>query len=504
VPEAVRSSARYLDSIQAPRSKGFSQPPDNTAVFSFSEAGIIAALIALATYLRIHQVGVRSLWGDEAFSALMAKLPWRDFFRLVRDREVNMTLYYVLLRAWTAFGNSPAWLRGLSVAAGVATIPVLYALARRLFGIRTAAVAALLLSVNAYHIRYAQEVRSYALTVLFVCLSFLFFVRCVQRASGWDWIAYGIISALAMYSHLLAGLVVLPQLCSLLWWPQAWSARAEIWRGLRLIAYLCVPLGILAIEIGPAPVASMARTDSHMFAEFLRSFCGNDGWALVAVSLIGIAASVLVTRHRVQVGLVIAWLLLPMLVVIAISLLRPIFSGKYLLFCLPALSLALACAVVRLPRWIGFLLVVLLTTLSIRGTLRYYVVDFDLTREDWQSASKYIASNVTSTDTLFFYPGVGVLPYEYYGGPRDNKPAIAYPPLPRDQAYGAFPPMPLAEVFDKRPNRNSRIWLVLSDSAIPSSAADFVRHWCRDQHHLASQQRFEHLLVEVYDAGAPQ
>ena len=94
----------------------------------------------------------------------MARLDWFNFLRILWRREMNMVLYYLLLRGWLHLGDSVAFIRGLSVIFAVAAIPAIFLLGRKLLGTRFGLVSALLLSVNAFQVRYAQEARSYSLS----------------------------------------------------------------------------------------------------------------------------------------------------------------------------------------------------------------------------------------------------------------------------------------------------------------------------------------------------
>jgi mannosyltransferase len=95
----------------------------------------------------------------KAFRVEIARLPWRPFFYVLRHREINMALYYVLLHVWLSLGSTEAFIRGLSVLFSLATVPVLYALGVRVGGRMAGLLAAWLLAINAYHVRYAQEAR---------------------------------------------------------------------------------------------------------------------------------------------------------------------------------------------------------------------------------------------------------------------------------------------------------------------------------------------------------
>src|SRR2546423_8067693 len=115
------------------------------------------------------------------------------------------------MRGWIHLGHGEAWLRALAAVAGALAIPAIYFLGRELWGRGAGLMAALLLALNAYHIRYSQEARSYSLAALLVILSSYFLVRLLRQPSpGIRW-KYSAASALAVYSHFYAVLVLLAQ-----------------------------------------------------------------------------------------------------------------------------------------------------------------------------------------------------------------------------------------------------------------------------------------------------
>src|SRR5439155_22385022 len=126
-----------------------------------------------------------------------------------------MSLYYLFLRLWLHLGSTPAFIRSLSVIFALATIPALYLLGRSLFDSRTGLIAATLLALNAYHIRYSQEACSYALTVLLCVLSSLFFVESLENPSRRVHLGHILTSSLAVYAHFFAALLLLAQYVSL-------------------------------------------------------------------------------------------------------------------------------------------------------------------------------------------------------------------------------------------------------------------------------------------------
>ena len=100
----------------------------------------------------------------------------------IRDRP----LYYVLLHAWSAvFGRSETALRGFSAVFGIAAIPLVAAIARRLLVRPFAVVAATWILVLSYpQTAYSQEARAYEFTAflsvaILYCLCLLYTSRCV-------------------------------------------------------------------------------------------------------------------------------------------------------------------------------------------------------------------------------------------------------------------------------------------------------------------------------------
>src|ERR1700741_363641 len=72
-------------------------------------------LFGAAAVVRFQCLACKPFWFDECFSVEVARIDWRNFLHLMWWREANMSLYYVLLRVWLHFGQSPLFVRSLSV-----------------------------------------------------------------------------------------------------------------------------------------------------------------------------------------------------------------------------------------------------------------------------------------------------------------------------------------------------------------------------------------------------
>lgn len=180
---------------------------------------LLLGLLAVGVVLRFADIGARSLWLDEAYSAWFAALSWADLWLLTPSYETHPPFYYSLLKAWTLlFGSSGTALRSLSAAAGIAAIPVLAAaalevakLARierpHLVVIGAAALAAL----SPRLVIAAQDARPYALLLLAYAAGLLFWLRLVRsfrddpgspgKLLDWGW--FGLAVSFVLWLHAL-------------------------------------------------------------------------------------------------------------------------------------------------------------------------------------------------------------------------------------------------------------------------------------------------------------
>src|ERR1700691_2466960 len=104
---------------------------------------------------------------------------------------------------------------------------------------------------------------------------------------------------------------------------------------------------------------------------------------------------------------VLVWLLFPIGLALLLSLARPVFLGRYFIFCLPALVILAAAGLARLSHgWMLGLSLAAMLLLSLQGTFRYYDHDFDVERDGSGAAADYILAHRQAGDAILFYiPG---------------------------------------------------------------------------------------------------
>src|SRR5579885_1989769 len=132
-------------------------PYDAPYAFHWSHWPRLLLCLLVGFALRWYCLGCKPFWFDETYSVELSRLDWRNFLHVLWWREANMSLYYLLLKGWLCLGQSPIFIRGLSVVFGLAEILGIFWLADLLYGRRVALLAAALLTFNAYGVRYSQE-----------------------------------------------------------------------------------------------------------------------------------------------------------------------------------------------------------------------------------------------------------------------------------------------------------------------------------------------------------
>src|SRR3984893_5755921 len=247
---------------------------------------LLALITLVAAVLRLHAIAAKSFWLDEGISVEIARLPWRQFFYVVGHRESNMALYYLFVHFWLFLGSTEGFIRGLSVLFSVATVPVMYALGVWLFGRSAGLLAAWLLAINAYHIRYAQEARGYALVVFFATLATWLLVRNLQEPSSAQWAAYTAACALAVYSHLFGALVVVAHGVSLGILRRRELPSKDVLRSVRWLAYALVSIALIVVSVGARSPRWIPPTNLRSVLQFFVMLAGNNGIRLLALDAV--------------------------------------------------------------------------------------------------------------------------------------------------------------------------------------------------------------------------
>ena len=436
-------------------------------------------------------------------------------------REANMSLYYLLLRGWLHLGSSPFFIRSLSVIISLVTLPAIFWLASKLFDRRTGLLAVALMSFNAFHIRYAQEARSYSLFVLLAILSSGFFVAALQEPSRRNRVGYMLASVFAVYAHLYALLLLAAQWLSVRGEKQRARSRPvrRIW---IWIAVASLPLIVFAAKTGAGPIRWIQRPGFRDILHFMEQLAGNDGFFLLVLYGAACLAAILPQQGETRlfrpqgdsdswrVRFLLIWLVCPVALILMLSLARPLFLGRYFIFCLPPLVILAAAGLAKLrSTWLLGVALGIMLLLSLQGTFSYYDHDFDLERDGSEAAVNYILDHAQPGDAILFHIAEARVPYEFFKSLKEKasppvsavEPEVIYPRHGDHLDYRDFSGKPSSPFVHSIPGRYSRVWVVLMSNQAyghPDLTTLMLNRILGESFPRLEKEQFSQVEVRVY------
>ncbi|HKW24177.1 MAG TPA: glycosyltransferase family 39 protein, partial [Terriglobales bacterium] len=445
-------------------------------------------------------------------SVSIARLDPAGFRNIVLSWELNEGLYYTLLRSWMHLGQGEFFVRLLSLLPSVAAIPFVYLLGRRLLSEKGGLIAAVLLAVNAFDVRYAQEARGYSLFAFLVVLACWFFMRCMDAPDKrGNWAGLVIALVLGMYSHFFAGLML-----PVLWLAAVLRKRGFPWKGFLIssgiIVVLAIPTLLFVATKNRGQVGWVQPTKWKDLYALASLMSGRGGPALLLICAVGLVlALVRLIRLPAQAGrqsvwgeaFVWMWLVLPVAMTMVISLSKPMFVSRYFVFCLPAFVLLVATglSVIR-PKWLLAPVLLVIMALSLRGVAEYYRTGFDPPEQDWRGAVQYMLSQTQPGDTVLFYHPLARLAYEYYRQrwPQYSAPRVVFPP--RADARLLKGTQPDFALLPQLTEQYQRLWVVQNWGPDPFTVrmhTIFSAHYNK-----VSERDFSIIHVLLYQQALPK
>jgi len=208
------------------------------------ELAIVGGLLLMAAAVRLYGLAGQSLWYDDYFgychvqeSDLRAYL--EAFYSPTSVNAEHVPLYFLAEFAWgEAFGKSPEHLRWFSVLLNLLTLPFVYLLARRVFGVTAAVVAGGMLALSPFHVFYAQSLRPYMAVALLASISLYALVIALEKGRPMWWGIHVLCNLLLLWTHLFSVFLLAAQGAALLTLlPRRWRTILA-WGGAHALLFL--------------------------------------------------------------------------------------------------------------------------------------------------------------------------------------------------------------------------------------------------------------------------
>lgn len=441
----------------------FMKGPSGRSVAGATVAGAAAAAVILS------RLSTLSLWNDEGFTAQMVKLPWTTMLSELTRIDYNMSLHYVILKAWSAlWGTSEASLRLLSGLFVLASLPLLYRLARRFAGQWVATVSVILLALNPFVLGLALTARPFAMVLFWSVVATSVLVEALEAGTRRWWLWYGVVAVAGLHIQLLAALVV-----------AAHGVFALIHQR-RIHRFNLEAVGIIAlfgfvptlIFLGPSD--TLAWIGPFAIGKAAKVALAVAGGGFLAIGTIALAGLGLIrppaSENRLR-WLPAVWLLVPVLIVLILAPIQSLLDDPYFAVISPALAMLAALALDRLltprPSW-AVAVALMASGIAVVLALAGGTIG---KQEGWRELTPLMIGRVQPGDAVAFPYAQYRLVAEYYAVDPGEGP---YPPgepvLPTDP-WGTMSPFQLDslrrtngqgthDIFEPQLLSYERIWVV--------------------------------------------
>jgi mannosyltransferase len=483
---------------------------------------------------RVHGLTFQSLWRDEVDSIRFASRAFSEVIGMFSKPGENGPLFFALLRPWlAAAGRSEFALRYQAVMAGVLAVPLTFIVARRLMAVvgsggsptlrglrlgNVALIAAALVAANPYLTWYGQEGKMYAALVAAVLASQVAFLVALGASRWWQWALYLAMVGIAGLLHVMAVLVIVVDAA---WLLLLWPRYRRRW--LPFLVTLLVPLAPYVVLAGWWQVRLFLNPTfqtGHPFVPFdvlassLLTLTSHgvsglaSAWLLAPIVFVLLCGIVFAGRIGATdtgeapaahmrgwrlTSMLLAWIVLPPLLLFLLSLSKPMVADRYVIWIAPALLLLLAQGIAALAtfwRPLGWAALLAVLGIALWGGWQQSHTPI---KADLRGAAAYVESRRAPGELVMFQIPYLRHTYEYYAGPLKGGVDGLY------TNSGSAPDQvahEMASVVGDAP----AVWLVLSEDSLWDSRG-LVPAWLGAQGRLADRQVFQRVTVMRYEMG---
>lgn len=335
----------------------------------YPERTVVGVLMAIAAIVRFASITKASIWHDEGFTLMLSGRGPLDIWA-GSARDVHPPLYYELLHYWmNLFGRSVLSARGLSAIAGLATIYIGYRLVRHILNRGAATVSLMILAIAPMIVRYSQEARMYGVLGLWlVSATYVLLLALEHPRQTKYWILYAVLMAAGLYTHYFTLFALAAHWVYLLvqTTPNHWKFGKTSWLTKE---WWLTNLAIVVFWLPwlPSFIAQFTRgqgigwipriTEMTLPGGIWQDLTFTDGGQLPGFLFYGVPALLLASvcymvwqyrKKTPQVELIFFYSIVPLALTLLVSIVKPIYQDRYLVFATYGLYLLIGMAIYRL------------------------------------------------------------------------------------------------------------------------------------------------------------
>lgn len=462
-------------------------------------------LVGLAFFLRTYHLDFQSLWRDEVDVLRFSTQPWPDLAAMFTRPGDNGPLFYLALRPWlAAAGDTEFALRFPSVLAGTLAVLVLYALMRRLAGQRPALLAALFAATAPFLTWYAQDAKMYALITALIAWTLWLAIEAIRRGRLLRWSVLYAFTNASFLIHVLAVLVLPVQAV----WLMLLAPRQRAGRWRAALLYLALLLLPYLTLLGWTARSWLARADPNRYpfvslvdmlallvARFSQGILPGAPLIMLPSMLALVAGCALWPQlggrvGRQTIGLLVAWLFLPLAALYGVSLRVPLFLDRYMIWTMPAflglVGLGVS-ALLRAWRPLGLATAGAILAFNLTGI---WTQTHQPIKSDFRAAAQYVAAQGQTADRLIFQMPYNHFIFSYYFGELPGW--VDGPYTNGGMAAGAVDDYLASQVGDAR-----AAWLIASEAALWDQRG-LTQSWLEAHGTLTAHAEFARVTVMRY------
>lgn len=379
----------------------------------------LSLIIVLGILIRLWRISAESFWLDEAYTAVLIQQSPSAII-LGAANDVYPPLYYLVLSAISrVFGISEFVLRAPSAFFGILSIMAIWKLGKLLFNSpKIALLAAFLLAISPFSIRYSQEARTYSLLLFTILCSYLFFIRLTRKVTFVDMAGYSLSVLITIWSHSIGVIFIGLQVLGI-------ATEGLVLRRLD------VPWKAWFLSLAFA-VISFLPWLSTLYAQYQEVSSGNfwvhapSYWNFLSFLHLS-SGSIwgLILAIPVFIGFIILWikdtnarllayygLFIPGAIWLLAVFVAPVFTTRNVLPALPALLLILAKTIISVKY--KLIKLVVITIFCVGCFMTNYTYFTNPQKPPWREVAAYLEMHAQDNEKIMFaqqYGRYGVAAY---------------------------------------------------------------------------------------------